>query len=132
MLADRDRHGLRTVIAAGLSIACVIALVWPNARRVDYLMVGALVAQLEQRIGQRVRVHGFVGYGSVDTQAHTFELVHDGKRLRVYHGDVPAPREGAEVVVNGRVTGLGLDTVDVIMRCDDRYRGEKHGQARFE
>jgi cytochrome c-type biogenesis protein CcmE len=100
--------------------------------------------------GGPARVHGYVAPGSIErdlpTRTLRFAVVNDPphaaatgaalvERLDVVYGSIEAPdlfKEGAEVVVEGRLLPSGVFAADNVMaKCPSKFEGGQAQQATF-
>jgi cytochrome c-type biogenesis protein CcmE len=105
----------------------------------------------EHRDGSPARVHGYVAPGSIvrDLEARSlrFEVVNDpphaasaeavpaAGRLAVVYGSLETPdmfKDGAEVVVEGRLRGDSVFAADNVMaKCPSKFEPKQPAQATF-
>ena len=129
---DRWLARFVTVVLVG-GLALTVAT-WPAAPRPPYLMVDELVAQgLGKHYNEALRVHGWVGLGSVEHRAadeHRFTLQSKGVGMRVrLHSEWPArTKDNTEIVVHGTLTsdsdGWVIEATEMPARCTDGYRDQ--------
>lgn len=84
---------------------------------------------MEERVGQRVRVHGVVRKGSVEMDRvglwARFEMSGGGAGMPVrYEGAIPDMfEEGREVIVEGSLSADGVFVADVLLtKCASKYQ----------
>lgn len=116
-------------LVGGLVLALVAGyLIWSAAHGATaYYVTIAELAQMPVS-GRNVRVTGYVVGESIDWEPSElrlrFDVVDDGGRLAVvYEGPRPDMfRDGAEVVVEGRMGASGLfEARQIILKCPSKY-----------
>jgi len=136
--------------------ATVIALLfaWYGASNLEgiayYQTLVDFQTVAESKIGKATRVHGYVAPGSIDRDVAgkrvRFAVQNDpphaggdaGTPLAVVFAGLETPdlfRDGAEVVVEGRLAGHNGDTVfqatKVMAKCPSKFEGEGAQPASF-
>ena len=128
----KRREGSRTkfLIAGGLILAAVALLVFTATRSTAmyYVTVDELLQRRTELQGRPVRVSGLVVGASVEFDAAglllSFDLQGaDSSTLPVvFHGPKPDQlRDGAEAIVEGQLTEVGLDAKTVLLKCPSKY-----------
>ncbi len=100
-----------------------------------YKKVDEVMADTARWTGPKLKMGGHVPKGSIfnkpGTLEYVFTVAHNGAEVEVhYTGVVPDTfKEGAEVVVAGRLTPAGYFQADeVIAKCPSKYEGRGKGK----
>ena len=118
------------LIAGGLILAAVALLVFTATRSTAmyYVTVDELFQRQTELQGRAVRVSGLVVGDSVRFDAAALLLSFDlrGTDIStlpvVFHGPKPDQlRDGAEAIVEGELTDVGLDAKTVLLKCPSKY-----------
>ena len=132
----------RTLVKLALTVAVLaagvrLAACGPRGAPRYYLADELIATGLRAHEGEVVRVHGWVGTGSIarlygDDSLHRFMLVWQGVGLPVeVSGALPDTfRDQAEVIVTGRLVhrdGWRLEGTAVIAKCSSNYQGARPG-----
>jgi len=93
-----------------------------------YKHVDEVVAQRDQWRGKHMQLHGFVAPGSIRRRIeYKFTEVNCGKEIEVrYAGTVPDTfKDGAEVVVKGKLQGDVFHSTEVMAKCPSKYQANQ-------
>jgi len=129
-LRGRRSGRAKFLIAGSLILAAVVLLVITATRSTAlyYVTVDELLQQQAEMQGRGVRVSGTVVGDSVEFDAAALVLKFDLQGANstllpvVFHGPRPDQlRDGAEAIVEGKLTGGGLDAKTVLLKCPSKY-----------